>query len=155
MSNYVNTTIETREAEVNYIVEIHKDMRDNCKYWYTNSYDFSNGDRVKITVEITKNWSTAVTVAESEVKDMKIKLLDIKEYAEYKGREFYFQSSFNMNNKIDHVWSNGWCPVSYFKKLIDGSVIGKISNELVPTEIYNGMVVEFNDKTFLYHCNKA
>ena len=66
MSNYVNTTIETREAEVNYIVEIHKDMRDNCKHWYTNSYDFSNGDRVKITVEITKNWATLVTVAESE-----------------------------------------------------------------------------------------
>ena len=66
MSNYVNTTIETREAEVNYIVEIHKDMRDNCKYWYTNSYDFSNGDRVKITVEKKKNWATAVTVAESE-----------------------------------------------------------------------------------------
>ena len=86
---------------------------------------------------------------------MKIKLLDIKEYAEYKGREFHFQSSFNMNNKIDHVWSNGWCPVSYFKKLIDGSVIGRISNELVPTGIYNGIVVEFNDKTFLYHCNKA
>ena len=87
--------------------------------------------------------------------DMKIKLLDIKEYAEYKGREFYFQSSFNMNNKIDHVWSNGWCPVSYFKKLVDGSVIARISNELVPTGIYSGMVVEFNDKTFLYHCNKA
>ena len=101
------------------------------------------------------NRATAVTVAESEVKDMKIKLLDIKEYAEYKGREFYFQSSFNMNNKIDHVWSNGWCPVSYFKKLVDGSVIARISNELVPTGIYSGMVVEFNDKTFLYHCNKA
>ena len=57
MSNYVNTTIETREAEVNYIVEIHKDMRDNCKHRYTNSYDFSNGDRVKITVEITTNQS--------------------------------------------------------------------------------------------------
>ena len=66
MSNYVNTTIQTSEAEVNYIVEIHKDMRDNCKHWYTNSYDFSNGDRVKITVEITKNRATAVTVAESE-----------------------------------------------------------------------------------------
>ena len=60
MSNYVNTTIETREAEVNYIVEIHKDMRDNFKHWYTNSYDFSNGDRVKITVETTKTRSGAV-----------------------------------------------------------------------------------------------
>ena len=65
MSNYVNTTINTREAEVDYIVEIHKDMRDNCKHWYTNSYDFSNGDRVKITVEITKNRAGAVTLAES------------------------------------------------------------------------------------------
>ena len=66
MSNYVNTTIKTREAEVNYIVEIHKDMRDNCKHWYTNSYDFSNGDRVKITVEITTNQSRSGSPAESE-----------------------------------------------------------------------------------------
>ena len=70
MSNYVNTTIETREAEVNYIVEIHKDMRDNCKHWYTNSYDFSNGDRVKITVETTKNRAGAVTTAEREERKM-------------------------------------------------------------------------------------
>ena len=66
MSNYVNTTIKTREAEVNYIVEIHKDMRDNCKHRYTNSYDFSNGDRVKITVEITTNQSRSGSPAESE-----------------------------------------------------------------------------------------
>ena len=60
MSNYVNTSIKTREAEVNYIVEIHEDMCDNCKHWYTNSYDFSNGDRVKITVEITENRARVV-----------------------------------------------------------------------------------------------
>ena len=85
---------------------------------------------------------------------MKIKLLDIKEYEEYEGIKFYFRCSFNMNNKIDNVCTNGWCPVSYFKKLEDGSLIARISNELVPTGIYNGIVVECNDKTFLYYCNK-
>ena len=54
MSNDVNTRIETEEAEIDFIIEIHKDMLENGKHWYTNSYDFSNGDRVKITVEITK-----------------------------------------------------------------------------------------------------
>ena len=55
MSNYVNTRIETKEAEFDFIAEIHKDMHDNGKHLYTNSYDFTNGDRVKITVEITTN----------------------------------------------------------------------------------------------------
>ena len=54
MNNDVNTKIETEEAEIDFIMEIHKDMEDNGKYLYTNSYDFSNCDRVKITVEITK-----------------------------------------------------------------------------------------------------
>lgn len=54
MSNDVNTRIETKEAEIDFIIEIHKDMEDNGKHLYTNSYDFRNGDRVKITVEITK-----------------------------------------------------------------------------------------------------
>ena len=53
MSNYANTRIETKEAEFDFIAEIHKDMHDNGKHLYTNSYDFANGDRVKITVEIT------------------------------------------------------------------------------------------------------
>ena len=53
MSEDVNTRVETKEAEVDYITEIHKDMVENGKHWYTNSYDFTNGDRVKITVEIT------------------------------------------------------------------------------------------------------
>ena len=44
--------LETKEAEVDFITEIHKDMHDNGKHWYTNSYDFTNGDRVKVTVEI-------------------------------------------------------------------------------------------------------
>ena len=52
MSEDVNTRVETKEAEVNFITEIHKDMDENGKHWYTNSYDFTNGDRVKITVEI-------------------------------------------------------------------------------------------------------
>ena len=52
MNEDVNTRIETKEAEVDYITEIHKDMVENRKHRYTNSYDFTNGDRVKITVEI-------------------------------------------------------------------------------------------------------
>ena len=52
MSDDVNTRIETKEAEVDFITEIHKDMHDNGKHWYTNSYDFTNGNRVKVTVEI-------------------------------------------------------------------------------------------------------
>ena len=54
MSEDVNTRVETKEAEVNFITEIHNDMNENRKHWYTNSYDFSNGDRVKITVEIMR-----------------------------------------------------------------------------------------------------
>ena len=54
MSEDVNTRVETKEAEVNFITEIRKDMDENGKHWYTNSYDFTNGDRVKITVEITR-----------------------------------------------------------------------------------------------------
>lgn len=52
MREEVNTSVKTSKAEVNYIAEIHKDLVDNGKHWYTNSYDFVNGDRVKITVEI-------------------------------------------------------------------------------------------------------
>ena len=53
MNKDVNTRIETKETEVDYITQIHKDMLENKKHWYTTSYDFTNGDRVKITVEIT------------------------------------------------------------------------------------------------------
>lgn len=42
---------ETKEAEVNYIKEIHNDMVENEKNFYTMAYDFQNGDRVKITIE--------------------------------------------------------------------------------------------------------
>ncbi len=54
MSKDVNTSQETKETEEDYITEIHKDMVKNNKSWYTNSYDFKNGDRVKIIVEIVK-----------------------------------------------------------------------------------------------------
>jgi len=54
MGKYVNTSPETKGTELDYIIEIHKDMVKNNKSWYTNSYDFKNGDKVKITVEITK-----------------------------------------------------------------------------------------------------
>lgn len=54
MQKEVNTRLKTKESEVGYITEIHKDMVKNRKHWYTNSYDFTNGDRVKITVEIVE-----------------------------------------------------------------------------------------------------
>ena len=54
MQDKVNTSIKTKKTEVDYITEIHKDMTDNGKHWYTDSYDFVNGDRVKITVEIVE-----------------------------------------------------------------------------------------------------
>lgn len=54
MQEEVNTSVKTKEAEVDYITEIHKDMVENKKHRYANSYDFTNGDRVKITVEILK-----------------------------------------------------------------------------------------------------
>lgn len=54
MQEEVNTRVKTNETEVDYITEIHKDMADNGKHRYTNSYDFTNGDRVKITVEIVE-----------------------------------------------------------------------------------------------------
>lgn len=50
MQEEVNTKVKTKETEVDYIMEIHKDMVENGKHWYTNSY----GDRVKITVEIVE-----------------------------------------------------------------------------------------------------
>lgn len=52
MQKEVNTRVKTKESEVDYITEIYMDMVENEKHWYTNSYDFTNGDRVKITVEI-------------------------------------------------------------------------------------------------------
>ena len=42
---------ETKEMELNYIKELHKDMVEHGKHLYTCSYDFENEDRVKITVE--------------------------------------------------------------------------------------------------------
>lgn len=54
MQEEVNTSVKTKESEVDYITEIHKDMVENKKHRYTNSYDFTNGDRVKITVEIVE-----------------------------------------------------------------------------------------------------
>lgn len=51
MSEDVKTSTKTKEAELDYITEIHKDMVEHGKHWYTNLYDFGNQDRVKITVE--------------------------------------------------------------------------------------------------------
>lgn len=45
---------ETKEIELNYIKELHKDMVEYGKHLYTCSYDFENEDRVKITVERIK-----------------------------------------------------------------------------------------------------
>ena len=52
MQKEVNTRVKTKGSEVDYITEIQKDLVENGKHWYTNSYDFTNGDRVKIIVEI-------------------------------------------------------------------------------------------------------
>lgn len=54
MCEDVNTSFETKKAEIDYIIEIHRDMVDNDKHWYTNTYKFTNGDHAKITVEIIK-----------------------------------------------------------------------------------------------------
>lgn len=54
MSEDFNTRIETKEAEVDYISEIHRDMIESGKHQYAKVYDFTDGDRVKITIEITE-----------------------------------------------------------------------------------------------------
>lgn len=51
MSREVELRLETRNAELDYVKEIHKDMLEHEKHFYTASYEFANKDRVKITIE--------------------------------------------------------------------------------------------------------
>ena len=79
---------------------------------------------------------------------MRVTLLDAKEYAKVKGKEFNRQlTSYNMRKYTGRLWSNGWCPISVMKKTEDGNIYGRIANELVPTGIYNGITVTSTDKT--------
>jgi len=54
MQTEFNTRPKTRKNEADYIAELHKDLTDYGEKKYTNFYDFVNGDRVKITVEIVE-----------------------------------------------------------------------------------------------------
>ena len=88
---------------------------------------------------------------------MDILLLDAKEFARVEGKVFYYTNyhSHNMKNKVTHIWSNGWCPVSQFKTDKNGNVYGRIANELIPTGIYNNIIVTDNSSTLNYHYKKA
>lgn len=55
MNKAVELRNETIISEVNYIKEIHADMAEKDKTFYTSSYDFANQDRVKITIERVVN----------------------------------------------------------------------------------------------------
>lgn len=87
---------------------------------------------------------------------MKILLLDVKEFASTKGTIFERGSySFNMKTKVKTLWSNGWCPVTQFKVTDDGTVYGRIANELVPADYYNHVEVETNNRTLRIKCSKV
>ena len=88
---------------------------------------------------------------------MNILLLDAKEFSKVKGKVFYYTNyhSFNMNSRVAHIWSNGWCPVSQFKVDIGGNIYGRIVNELIPTGIYNNIIVTTNESTLKYKYQKA
>lgn len=42
---------ETQDKEIDFITSIAKDMLDNDKSWYTNTYEFSTGERFKIEIQ--------------------------------------------------------------------------------------------------------
>lgn len=79
---------------------------------------------------------------------MIIKLVDAKKYYKIKGTEFYRTAmAFNTGKK---AWTNGWCPCSVLKLLPDDTIIARISNELVPTEIYDGIEITVKECERLY-----
>ena len=88
---------------------------------------------------------------------MNILLLDAKEFSKVEGKVFHYTNyhSFNMNNRVAHIWSNGWCPVSQFKVDIEGNIYGRIVNELIPTGIYNNIIVTTNENILKYKYQKA
>ena len=55
MQTEFSTRPKTKKNETDYIAELHKDLTDYGEKQYTNFYDFVNGDRVKITVEIVED----------------------------------------------------------------------------------------------------
>lgn len=82
---------------------------------------------------------------------MKILLLDAKEFAEKEGKVFLIlDCSFNMRKYTVEKWSNGWCSVSRFKVDAEGTIIGRIANELIPKGIYNSVTVEVKETSRTY-----
>lgn len=48
---YPDLREETKDKEIDFITAIAKDMLDNDKSWYTNTYEFSTGERFKIEIQ--------------------------------------------------------------------------------------------------------
>lgn len=93
---------------------------------------------------------------------MKILLLDAKEFAEKEGKTFLIlDCSFDMrNHPVKEEWANGWCPVSRFKIDAEGTICGRIANELTPKGFYNNITVEVKEtsrfySTICYHLKKV
>ena len=88
---------------------------------------------------------------------MNILLLDTKEFAKVEGKVFCYTNyhSFNMKKYVAHIWSNGWCPVSQFKVDTKGNIYGRIANELIPTGIYNNIIVITNENILSNKYKKA
>lgn len=88
---------------------------------------------------------------------MDILLLDAKEFSKVEGKVFYYTNyhSFNMNNRVANIWSNGWCPVSQFKVDTEGNIYGRIANEIIPTGIYSNIIVRTNENTLRRKYQKA
>ena len=87
---------------------------------------------------------------------MKIILLDVREFGYVKGTIFERGSySFNMKMKAEKLWSNGWCPVTQFKVTDDGTIYGRIANELVPVDYYNNVSIETNNRMLRTKCKKV
>lgn len=48
---YPDLREETKDKEIDFITAIAVDMLDNDKSWYTNTYEFSTGERFKIEIQ--------------------------------------------------------------------------------------------------------
>lgn len=88
---------------------------------------------------------------------MKVLLLDAKEFAKTEGKVFLKANyySFFVKNKVEKIWSNGWCPISKFKVDAEGNIYGRIANELVPSGYYNNVTVETDEKVLINRYRKA
>lgn len=75
-------------------------------------------------------------------RKMYVLLLDADKYAALTGVEVERQMvSYPMQKIAKRTWSNGWCPTSCMKVTAEG-LVARISNELVPKDIYSGYTVE-------------